>query len=81
MSSPMQPSRSTPRRPDMPGALSLMHLYPINGAVHRVAPTETAWNALAATWTMVIAGIDPDPAAEPRRVGERYWAAVHPHNR
>jgi len=44
-----------------PSELSLMHLYPIDGAVHRVRKDETAWNARNATWSMVIAGIDPDP--------------------
>ena len=45
-----------------PSELSLMHLYPIDGAVHRVGRNETAWNCRDATWSMVIAGIDPDPA-------------------
>src|SRR3989442_14806961 len=43
-----------------PSELSLMHLYPIDGAVHRVARDATAWNAPDATWAMGIAGIDPD---------------------
>jgi len=38
-----------------------MHLYPIDGAVHRVAKDATAWNARDATFSMVIAGIDSDP--------------------
>ena len=38
-----------------------MHLYPIDGAVRRVAKDATAWSARDATWSMVIAGIDPDP--------------------
>ena len=41
-----------------PSALSLMHLYPIDGAVHRVGKNDTAWNTRDATWAMVIAGID-----------------------
>ena len=44
-----------------PSELSLMHLYPIDGAVHRVGKDETAWSARDATWSMVIAGIDPNP--------------------
>jgi hypothetical protein len=36
-----------------PSALSLMHLYPIDGAVHRVPGNGTAWSARGAT---VIAG-------------------------
>ena len=39
-----------------PSELSLMHLYPIDGAVHRVGKDETAWNCRDATWSMVIAG-------------------------
>jgi FAD/FMN-containing dehydrogenase len=67
---------------DMPGAGSLMHLYPINGAVHRVGPNETAWNARTSTWAMVIAGIDPDPgkAVEIADWARRYWEAVHAHS-
>jgi Berberine and berberine like len=58
-----------------------MHLYPIDGAVHRVRPHETAWGFRDATWSMVIAGIDPDPAkAESLRTwAKRYWEAVHPY--
>src|SRR5437773_5243027 len=44
-----------------PSELSLMHLYPIDGAVRRVPKEATAWNTRAATWSMVIAGIDSDP--------------------
>jgi FAD/FMN-containing dehydrogenase len=65
-----------------PSQLSITHLYPINGAVHKVAPSETAWNCRDATWSMVIAGIDPDPAkAEALKAWARgYWEAVHPFN-
>jgi FAD/FMN-containing dehydrogenase len=64
-----------------PSELSLMHLYPIDGAVQRVAPDATAWRHRDATWSMVIAGIDPDPAAAPRLTewARAYWEAVHPH--
>ncbi|RWQ87487.1 MAG: FAD-binding oxidoreductase, partial [Mesorhizobium sp.] len=65
-----------------PSELSLMHLYPIDGAVQDVAPDATAWGARRARWSMVIAGIDPDPtkASELRRWASEYWAAVHKHN-
>lgn len=65
-----------------PSELSLMHLYPIDGAVHRRKPDETAWCCRDASWSMVIAGIDPDPAKVPalRKWGRDYWAAVHPFN-
>ncbi len=65
-----------------PSELSLMHLYPIDGAVHRVGKQETAWSARDATWSMVIAGIDPNPqqAAAITRWTKAYWDALHPFN-
>ena len=65
-----------------PTELSLMHLYPIDGAAQRVPRDATAWSARGATWSMVIAGISPDPAqAEALRDwGRSYWQAVHPFN-
>ena len=65
-----------------PSELSLMHLYPIDGAVHRIAKGDTAWGARDATWSMVIAGIDPNPAkaAEVSRWAKDYWAALHRFN-
>jgi FAD/FMN-containing dehydrogenase len=65
-----------------PSAISLMHLYPIDGAVHRVAKDATAWNARDAGWSMVIAAIDADPqrADALKAWGRAYWKAVHPFN-
>jgi hypothetical protein len=65
-----------------PSELSLVHFYPIDGAVHRVREDETAWGARDATWSMVIAGIDPDPqqAGPLTRWGRAYWEAVHKFN-
>ncbi|MBZ9769566.1 FAD-binding oxidoreductase [Mesorhizobium sp. CA6] len=65
-----------------PSELSLMHLYPIDGAVRRVGKDETAWNARDASWSMVIAAIDPDPgkAADLTKWAKDYWASIHPHN-
>jgi FAD/FMN-containing dehydrogenase len=63
-----------------PSELSLMHLYPIDGAVHRVGKNDTAWNCRDATWSMVIAGIDPyaGKAAAVTQWTKAYWDAVHP---
>jgi FAD/FMN-containing dehydrogenase len=62
-------------------AMSAMHLYPIDGAVNRVDPDETAWRERDATWSMVITGVSPDP--DDRELitewTRDYWAAVHPH--
>jgi FAD/FMN-containing dehydrogenase len=65
-----------------PSELSLMHLYPIDGAVRRVGRDETAWAARDATWSMVIAGIDANPqlAGRLERWGKSYWEAVHRFN-
>lgn len=67
----------------LPSTFSLMHLYPIDGAVHRTAKADAAWSARDATWSMVIAGIDPDPAkaAELKAWATEYWTAVHPFDR
>src|ERR671936_669935 len=46
----------------MPTWKCTMHLYPIDGAAHRVGPTETAWAYRNANWGSVFAGVDPDPA-------------------
>ena len=65
-----------------PSALSLMHLYPIDGAVRRVAGNATAWSARDATFSMVVAAIDSDPkqADALKAWGRAYWKAVHPFN-
>ncbi len=65
-----------------PSDFCLMHLYPIEGAVRRVAKDATAWSARDATWSMVIAAIDPNPkqADALKTWGRGYWKAVHPFN-
>ncbi len=65
-----------------PSALSLMHLYPIDGAVRRVARDATAWSARDATFSMVIAAIDSDPSKADalKTWGRAYWKTVHPFN-
>lgn len=67
---------------EVPSALCLMHLYPIDGAVRRIGKSDTAWNTRDATWSMVIAGIDPNPqkAGEITRWTKVYWEAVHPYS-
>jgi hypothetical protein len=65
-----------------PTELSLMHLYPIDGAVRRVPADATAWSARDASWSMVIAGISADPAQADalKTWGRGYWKTVHPFN-
>jgi FAD/FMN-containing dehydrogenase len=64
-----------------PSELSLMHLYPIDGAVHKVEQSETPWGFRDATWSMVIAGIDANPgkAGALATWAKGYWEAVHPY--
>jgi FAD/FMN-containing dehydrogenase len=65
-----------------PSETSGMHLYPIDGAVHRRQKDETAWNTRDANWSMVIIGVDTDAAKMPkvRQWAHDYWEAVHPYN-
>ncbi len=65
-----------------PTDIALMHLYPIDGAVRRVAGDATAWSARDATWSMVIAAIgnEPKQAEALKTWGRGYWKAVHPFN-
>jgi hypothetical protein len=53
----------------IPTMHSSMHLYPINGAAHRVGKADTAWSYRDATWAMVIVGVDPEPGNKDRIVG------------
>jgi FAD/FMN-containing dehydrogenase len=64
----------------LPTWKSTMHLYPINGAVHRVGPTDTPWGYRNANWGQVIVGVDPD-AANAKSITDwaiAYHEALHP---
>ena len=63
-----------------PSPYSMMHLYPIDGAVQRVGKSATAWNTRDATWCMVICGVDADAqnAGDLTRWAKSYWEAVQP---
>ncbi len=67
---------------ELPTMWSTMHLYPINGAAHRVGNDETAWNYRDSTWAEVIVGVDPDPKNKDRIIdwARRYWEALHPYS-
>jgi FAD/FMN-containing dehydrogenase len=66
----------------LPTALSGTHIYPVDGAVHWQKKDATAWGYRDAAWSMVIFGVDPDPAKAPvlKQWAQDYWAAVHPFN-
>ncbi|MCM2428814.1 FAD-binding oxidoreductase [Streptomyces sp. RKAG337] len=67
---------------NLPTDLSTMHLYPVDGAAHRVAPGDTAWAYRDAMWSGVIGGIDPDPAnaGTVKDWCVNYWEDLHPHS-
>ncbi len=48
--------------PDVPTVNSTVHIYPINGAAHRVEADATAFAYRDANFATVIAGMWPDPA-------------------
>ena len=66
----------------IPTPLSTMHLYPVDGAVHRVGKEETAFSYRGARWSAVFAGIDPDPANKEAisAWAREYWEALHPYS-
>jgi len=66
----------------LPTMHSTMHLYPINGAVHRAKTSDTAFSFRDANFAEVIVGVDPDPANNERMIqwARDYWTALHPHS-
>jgi hypothetical protein len=66
----------------LPTIHSTMHLYPINGAVHRVGQNDTAFNYRDAKYAEVIVGVDPDPAANEGIIAwtKGYWEDLHPYS-
>ena len=66
----------------LPTMHSTMHLYPIDGAAHRVGRTDTAFSYRDANWAEVIVGVDPDPANAARITTwcKDYFDALHPYS-
>jgi FAD/FMN-containing dehydrogenase len=66
----------------LPTMHSTMHLYPIDGAAHRLGKSDTAWSYRDARWAEVIVGVDPDPANNSRLIdwAKNYWEALHPYS-
>jgi FAD/FMN-containing dehydrogenase len=67
---------------EMPTMKSTMHMYPIDGAAHDVASSDTAWSYRDATWGSVYAGVDPDPGEVDsiRKWSIDYFEALHPYS-
>jgi FAD/FMN-containing dehydrogenase len=66
----------------LPTLQSSMHLYPIDGAVHRVGKDETAFSYRDANFAQAIVGFSPDPAdaAVLKSWTVAYWEALHPYS-
>jgi len=64
----------------IPAGLSLAHLYPINGAVHRFSSSDTAFSYRDCLLAGVIVGIDPDPNNKEAIINwtKEYFDALHP---
>ncbi|HEU5424311.1 MAG TPA: FAD-binding oxidoreductase [Nitrolancea sp.] len=66
----------------VPTLQSTMHLYPIDGAAHRLGTHDTAFSYRDARWSEVIVGASPNPA-DAQRIKDwavDYWNAVHPYS-
>jgi FAD/FMN-containing dehydrogenase len=66
----------------VPSMTSTVHIYPINGACHEVAPDATPFAYRDANFATVIAGMWPDPAdnANNTRWVRDYYDATAPHS-
>jgi FAD/FMN-containing dehydrogenase len=67
---------------ELPTPHSTMHLYPIDGAAHKVGKNDTPWAYRDANWAQVIVGVDPDPANNEKitKWTKDYYDAVHPYS-
>jgi FAD/FMN-containing dehydrogenase len=66
----------------LPTLHSTMHFYPVDGAAGRVDRHATAFSYRDAKWSMVMVGVDPDPANTEKITAwtKDYWAALHPYS-
>jgi FAD/FMN-containing dehydrogenase len=66
----------------VPPGLSQVHIYPIDGAAHRVGKSDTAFSYRDASFALVIVGIDPDPAhaGAITQWCKDYFDALHPYS-
>jgi FAD/FMN-containing dehydrogenase len=68
--------------PDVPTFHTAVHIYPVDGAVHRVGKTETAFAYRDANFVEVMAAVYPDPADTPKNKAwvQDYFSALHPYS-
>ena len=68
--------------PQVPTVNSAVHIYPMDGAIHDVGSTDTAFAYRDVRFVHILAAVTPDPAPLPayREWVRNYWAALHPHS-
>jgi FAD/FMN-containing dehydrogenase len=68
--------------PKVPVVNSTVHIYPINGAVHDVAPDSTAFGHRDASYATVVAGMWPDPSQNEANIRwvKEYYKALAPYS-
>jgi FAD/FMN-containing dehydrogenase len=68
--------------PHVPNFFSLMHLYPLDGAIQEVPSSAMAYAQRDAQFVHIIAGIDSDPANMPANTQwvRNYWSDLHPYS-
>ncbi len=68
--------------PDVPTVHSTVHIYPINGAVHRVGAGDTAFAYRDANFATVIVAAWPEPSRDEASIAwvRGYYDAVAPHS-
>ena len=66
----------------LPTPQSTMHLYPIDGAAHRLQQADTAFSYRDAQWAEVMVGVSPDAKDAPQMTAwtKSYWEVLHPHS-
>jgi FAD/FMN-containing dehydrogenase len=66
----------------LPTPQSTMHLYPIDGAAHRVKSADTPFAYREARWAEVIVGVSPEVEDRSRITDwtKAYWEALHPYS-
>ena len=68
--------------PGVPNIHSGVHVFAVDGAVHRLGNNDTAFNYRDARFMHVIDGVYPDPADTPKIKTwvQNYWSELHPHS-
>ena len=66
--------------PGVPTFNTAVHIYPVDGAVHRVGKNETAFSYRDANFAEVMAAVYPDPADTPKNKAwvQDFFSALHP---